>query len=40
MEKADLEIMLIREQGHGEVAQAFNQNTGPELIRMFGGKEK
>ena len=34
LEEEDLDIMLIREQGHREVKQAFRQNPGPDLFRI------
>ena len=40
MNKADLNIMLIREQGHREVRQAFHQNPGPKLIQMCDKKAR
>ena len=40
MRKADLEIFLIREQGHKEVTPNFNQNPGPKLIKMCDKKAK
>ena len=40
MEEADLDIILMRRQGHREARKDFHQNPGPELIRMCDEKSK
>ena len=38
--EANLDIMMIREQGHREVRQAFHQNPGSKLTQMCDTKSK
>ena len=40
IKEVDLDVMLILEQGHGEVQQAFHLKPGPKLIQMCDAKAK
>ena len=40
IKEADLDMKLIREQGHREVRQTFQQNPGPKLIKIRYEKAK
>ena len=40
IKEADLDVGLIREQGHREVRQTFHLNPGPKLIHICDQKQK
>ena len=40
IKEKDLDVMLIRDQGHGEVRKSFHLNSGPKLTKMCDTKGK